>query len=137
MSKTLNKSGFSLVEVVVTILLLVVIALGGSAVMSQTGGGIQRQQNKREALVAANTVMERIWNQSYSVLQSLSDSTINETVTVNGVVMNVTVDVGVESTDPDGQSYIELTVDVDHLSASDDIRITTRRYEFGISRAAL
>ena len=137
MSKTQNKSGFSLVEVVVTILLLVVIALGGSAVMSQAGGGIQRQQNKREALVAANTVMERIWNQSYSDLESRSDSTLNETVTVNGITMNVTVDVGVESTDPDGRSYIELSVDVDHLSASDDILITTRRYEFGISRAAL
>ena len=137
MSRNRNKSGFSLVEVMVAVLLLVVLSLGGAAVMYQTGGGIQRVQNKREAIIAANVIMERLWNQSYADLQSIADSSDSDTVTVNGLTMTVTVDVGVESADVDGNAYLELSVDIDHLAASDDIIIKTRRYEYGISRAAL
>lgn len=137
MSKRNNKSGFSMVEVMVAVLLLLVLLQGGAAVMYQTGGGIQRQQNKREAIVAAEAVMERFWNRSYSDLQSIADSIITETVIVNGLTMNVPVDVGAESTDAEGKSYIEVSVEIDHLGPSDDILFTTRRYQFGISRAAL
>lgn len=137
MSKKTTKSGFSLVEVMVAVLLLVILLLGGAAVMYQTGGGIQRQQNKREAIMAANAIMERLWNQSYPDLLSIAPRNASETVVVNGLTMNVTVDVGAESTDVDGNPYLELSVDVDHLNSSDDIVIKTRRYEYGISRAAL
>ena len=132
-----NKNGFSLVEVMVSVVLLVVLVIGGAAVMYQTGGGIQRQQNKREAIVAMETVMEQYWNQSYPDLQTLGGSTINDTITVNGIAMDVTVDVSAEAADSEGNMYVELKIDVDHLGSSDDVVITTRRYEFGISRAAL
>ena len=135
MSKNKNKTGFSLVEIMVSVLVLVVLALGGAAVMYQTGGGIQRQQNKREALVAANSIMEGVWNRSYESLRADSGSTTSTNEVVNGINMAGSLVISAETNDVDVNPYIELQAEIDHLDAETDVVIKTRRYEFGISRA--
>lgn len=137
--KTKHKSGFSLVEIMVAVLILAVLAIGGAAVMYQTGGNIQRQQNKREALIVANHIVESYWNLNYGDLRdNYAGGTGSEnSVVVNGRTMNLTVDFGAESFDGDGNRYIEISVDVDHLGSGDDVILITRRYLYGIGRAAL
>ena len=134
--KTKNKSGFSLIEIMVAVILLVTLALGGAAVMYQTGGSIQRQQNKREALVAANFAMESFWNQNYDSLRSLGGTQSSTNADVNGQTMTMTVDILPEDVDIDGNSNVVIVIDVDHMG-SDDVIIRTLRYPFGIGRAAL
>jgi len=136
--KSKKSEGFSLVEVMVSIVLLLVLVLAGAAVMSQTGGGIQRQQNKREAIIAANTVMESVWNESYAINVARAGTTLNRTNTVNGVVMDVTITFGSEVVDAaNNQQYVPIQVDVDHLGSSDDVVLSTFRYRYGLSRAEL
>lgn len=139
-----KSQGFTFVEIIVSIVLLVVLALGGAAVMFQTGGSIQRQQNKREALVAANAVMEYFWNQAYDAedpavidIVAREGTTISRSKEVNGKTMTAQVSFSNKALDADGNEYIEITVEIDHLGIEDDVIITTRRYAFGLSRAAL
>jgi prepilin-type N-terminal cleavage/methylation domain-containing protein len=136
--KTKHKSGFSLIEIMVAIIILVVLALGGAAVMYQTGGGIQRQQNKREAIVAANRVLEKYWNTTYVAnaagkgLADVVGSPIQETVLVNGNTMlgSVMISSGTTGTD----NYYEIMVTIPYMTG-DDVVLTSRRYEKGLSKA--
>ncbi len=106
--KTNRKSGFSLIEIMVSVLILVVLALGGAAVMYQTGGNIQRQQNKREAIVAANQVLETIWNTTYTNIGS--DPTTPATVSVNENTMPISVTISSENTNADGDKYYDIQI---------------------------
>lgn len=136
--KNSKKNGFSLIEIMVAIVVLIVLVLGAASLTYQLGGGIQRQQNKREAVVVANHVAEAFWNMSYDTLKTDYAGTADKrTVTVNGVSRRVTVTVGDEQTDSWGDSYMEFTVDLDHRSSTDDIVFTIRRYPAGLSRAIL
>ncbi|MCF7864074.1 MAG: prepilin-type N-terminal cleavage/methylation domain-containing protein, partial [Kiritimatiellales bacterium] len=85
--KSKNKSGFSLIEVMVAALLLAVLAIGGAAVMYQTGGNIQIQGNKRIALELANEVLERYQSMEYKDIPA-SDT---DTISVDGIPHSVTV----------------------------------------------
>ena len=131
------KSGFSLVEIMVSILVLVFLVVGGAAVLHQTGGIIQRTQNKREAIVAANYAMETFWNPNYDSLADIQGQQFSTNATVNGKSMTMTVDILTEQTDVDGHNYIDLRIDVDHLGSDADILLHARRYPFGLSKAAL
>lgn len=125
-------------EIMIATLVLAVLVIGGAAVLSKAGGGIQQQQNKREALIAADAVMEHFWNRSYYNLKdNFEDSTIATNVSVNGKSMSVAVTVSSESTDVDGNPYLELSVSVRSVSGAPSDVYVTRRYEFGLSRAAL
>ena len=131
--KTKHKSGFSLVEIMVAILVLVVLALGGGAVMYQTGGDIQQQQNKREAIVAANLVLENLWNTTYADLGSSPSTPIS--VTVNGITMTVSpVPILADQTDASGDKYHQIQVSV-NLPTGEPVILTGRRYERGLSKA--
>ena len=66
MSKKKNKSGFSLIEVMVAILVLVVLVIGSAAVVSQTGGGLQAQAHSRDAMELVNEIMESAQSADYS-----------------------------------------------------------------------
>lgn len=139
MNNKKHTSGFSLVEVMVSVLVLVVLLIGGASVMYQTGGSIQRQQNKREALIAANNVLERFWNRSYEDLRdNFADSVSSlNAASVNGQTMALNVAFSDELIDANGHPYIEITVDINHLSSGDDVVVVTRRYPYGIGRTAL
>jgi type II secretory pathway pseudopilin PulG len=132
-----NRAGFSLIEIMVAILLLVVLVIGSAAMMYQTGGTIQRQQNKREALLAANAVMEEYWsNTSYDALFGLDGSSIETNVPVNGISMGGLVSIDAV-TDEEGKECVEITVGIDYLGAQDNVEISARRYRRGLSKVAL
>ena len=130
--KKKNKSGFSLIEIMVAVIILVVLALGGAAVMYQTGGGVQRQQNKREALVAANRVLENYWNTTFADLDSqVAGSPIAKTVLVNGNTLSGEVKLALDST---GTNYCEIEITIPYM-AGDDVILTSCRYKWGLSKA--
>ncbi len=132
------KAGFSLLEVMVAILVLAALVLGSSALVYRVNGGIQLEQNKREAIISADSVMEFYWNKSYDDLRdNFSDQSIVKSVTVNGRSMTATIALSAEMTDSSGDNYIEISVDVDHRGTANDIVLVTRRYPFGIGRAPL
>lgn len=134
--KRKKQAGFSLIEVMIAIVILALVILGSAALVFQASGGIQKQQNKREAVVAANTVLERYWNVTYStLLNDFAGSTETTTETVNGNSMTVTITFSNELV-WDGESYIQILVDVDHATG-EDIQLTSRRYEFGLSKASI
>ncbi len=56
--KNRNKTGFTLIETLVSTLLLGILVLGATASLSHTGTIIQRQEIERTALMAATYVME-------------------------------------------------------------------------------
>lgn len=132
-----RKAGMTLIEVMVAMLLLAILVIGGASVMTKAGGGVQEQQNKREALVSADAIMERFWNLSYPELQAYGGSTISTNALVNGVSRDVVVDIGNEALDADTNAYVEVSVTINHSNHADDDVYVTRRYEFGINRAAL
>lgn len=134
-----KKYGFSLIEVMIAVLVLAVLVLGSAAVVYRAGGGIQRQQNKRETIVAANQVLEIFWNMTYADLKGkyAGGSPIARTQLVNGNSLNASVVISEEKTDSHGEQYIEITLDLDHRGGTDDIVFVTRRYEFGLNGASL
>lgn len=134
--KTNQKSGFSLIEVMVAILLLLVLVVGAFMQVSQSGSSIQRMQNTREALIAAEQVMDTYWSLNYDDLESKAGNTENQNVTVNGISMAVqsTFSTGTDSL---GIDYVQVAVDINHFGSQDDAIITTRRYAQGFSRAEL
>ena len=69
MGKNKNKSGFSLIEIMVAMLLLAVLVTGGSKVLSTTGGDIQVYGNKRVALELARTELEGLMAVDYFTLR--------------------------------------------------------------------
>ena len=134
--QTQNNGGFTLIEVMVSILLLVVIIAGASASMYQTGAAIQRQQNKREAIFEVNTFLERLLNTTYAELVALDGTTDSGSVTINGNTMAYEVSVG-HQLDANGDSCMEVVVDIDHLGSQDDVVLTVRRYQYGLSKASI
>ena len=132
--KTKHKSGFSLVEIMVSILILTVLALGGSAVLYHTGGNIQRQQNKREAIVAANHVLEALWNMTYANLGS--NPTKPATVSVNGNTMPVVVTILTGQTNVDGDKYHGIQISISYM-AGETVVLDSHRYAKGLSKAAV
>ena len=132
--KTKHKSGFSLIEIMVAVIILVVLALGGAAVMYQTGGGIQRQQNKREAIVAANRVLESLWNRTYVYIGSSPPTSTTESV--NGNAMTTDVVISSEQTNADGDNYYDIQIEISYM-AGDTVVLNSRRYEKGLSKAAV
>ena len=132
--KKINKSGFSLIEIMVAVILLAVLALGGAAVMYQTGGGVQRQQNKREAIVAANRVLENLWSTTYANIGS--SPTSPTTVSVNGNAMTTSVTISSEQTNADGDNYYDIQITISYMTG-DPVVLNSRRYEKGLSKAAV
>ena len=130
--KTKHKSGFSLIEIMVSVIILVVLALGGAAVMYRTGGDIQRQQNKREALVVANRVLEGLWNTTYADLGA--SPLIPAIVAVNGNAMPVSVVISSEQINVDGDSYRDIQISISYIQ-NDTVELNSRRYERGLSKA--
>ncbi len=123
--KTKNKSGFSLIEIMVAALLLAVLAVGGAAVLYQTGGDIQVQGNKRIAMEHARSKLEVLAEVDYLELQAraiAADPEIiifNEThngVSFSGTITNRFISTGgilydVSSGTLDNE-YLELSVRV-------------------------
>lgn len=132
--KNKNKSGFSLIEVMVAVLLLMVMAIGGAAVMYQTGGGVQRQQNKREAIVAADTVLESYWNTTYSDLEvDVGTSPISDSVLVNGLAMPRSIIMSSGQDGGTGEKYVEIQISITYM-AGETVDVISRRYEWGLSK---
>jgi prepilin-type N-terminal cleavage/methylation domain-containing protein len=131
-----HKSGFSLIEVMIGMLILAVLVVGAATIMYQTGGIIQRQQNKREAIVAASTVLERYWSMTYADLEGLDGTKENKSTEVNGISMDYEVSIDAQI-DSDGDYCMEIVVDIDHMGSTDDAILTARRYPHGLSKASV
>ncbi len=127
----------SLIEVMVATLILAVLVIGGASLMSKVGGGVQEQQNKRESLVSADTIMEKYWNLSYAELEAYAGNSITNDALVNGVWRDVDVQISSESSDVDTNLYFEVRVTIDYSNQAEPDVYVTRRYEHGLSRAAL
>ncbi|MEE9369729.1 MAG: prepilin-type N-terminal cleavage/methylation domain-containing protein [Pontiella sp.] len=88
-----NKSGFSLIEVMVAALLLAVLAIGGAAVLSHAGSNIQVIGNKQIALERARTKLEWLHNFDYQVLRATAvagaPSVVSTNETHNGVTFTI------------------------------------------------
>jgi len=69
MTKKNNKSGFSLVEIMVASLLIAVLALGGAAVVYHTESVIGSQSKKRLAIDQAIARMELVKRTRYSIMR--------------------------------------------------------------------
>ena len=69
MSKRKNKSGFSLVEIMVASLLIAVLAIGGATVLYHTGSIIGTQKLKRQAIDQAIARMELMKRTRYSIIR--------------------------------------------------------------------
>jgi prepilin-type N-terminal cleavage/methylation domain-containing protein len=69
MMKTLeSKSGFTMVEIMLTIVLVLILVLGGGAVVHQTGSRVVHEGNKRVAIEIANLRMEMVRAQNYDLI---------------------------------------------------------------------
>ena len=55
-----QKSGFSLIETLVSVLLLVVLVIGSAMMLYRTGAQIQLMGNKHVAMERARTMMEAL-----------------------------------------------------------------------------
>jgi len=64
-----NKTGFTLVEIMVATLLLAVLALGGAASLYHAGAVIRAQQTKQLAIHQAVERMELLKRTNYSIMQ--------------------------------------------------------------------
>ena len=128
MMKTKNKSGFSLIEIMVASLLLAVLALGGAAVLYRTGGGIQVYGNKRIAMEYARSMIETLKVEDYFVSRNRSsDDPVVTVETVNGVSLAITTDLtlhGADPADPDvgplDNEYVELEIQVQYGRSADE-----------------
>lgn len=129
-----RKRGFTLVEIMISILVLTVLVVGGAAALYHTGGGIQRQQNKREAIVAANSELEKLWSTTYTELGSAAGTTNVINVSVNGRTLPLSTAVSEQVVDANGDRYYELSVSVSPVP-NDTVVLTSRRYERGLSKA--
>ena len=128
--KTKNKSGFSLIEIMVAALLLAFLAVGGAAVLYQTGGGVQVQGNKRIAMEYARSRIESSKSTGYFVLRALApNASATTTETVNGVPLVITTDITLHGDDPDdpngsfgllGNEYLELEIQVQYGRSTDE-----------------
>ena len=58
MNSMSNKSGFTLVEIILTILVLVILVVGTAAMMSRAGVNIARQANSRIVMDLVNDQLE-------------------------------------------------------------------------------
>ena len=70
MSKKKNKSGFSLIEVMVAMLVLLVLMVGGAMVLYTTSADIQIYGNKRVAMERARTQLEVLQAKDYKTLSA-------------------------------------------------------------------
>jgi prepilin-type N-terminal cleavage/methylation domain-containing protein len=93
MDKNKNKSGFSLIEIMVAMLLLGVLVVGGSKVMSATGGDIRVYGNKRVALELARTELEGLMAADYFTLRDAAvaedPQTGSRSETWNGLAVGI------------------------------------------------
>jgi len=64
-----NKSGFSLIEIMVATLVLAFLAVGGSAALYHTGAMIQNQEQKRMAVDQAMERLELVKRTKYTTVQ--------------------------------------------------------------------
>ncbi|VGO17544.1 hypothetical protein PDESU_06141 [Pontiella desulfatans] len=130
MKKT-QKSGFTLIEVMVACLLLVVVLLGSASVSYRSGAGIQGHQDRREATIAANIILEKYWNMTYPDLQAFAGTSISISKPVNGKTLTGSVDF------VQGSDCIEIALDLKFNNDSDSIQFATKRYKYGLSKAKL
>lgn len=131
--KKQNKSGFSLIEVMVSILILLVLIIGGAAVLYQTGGTIQVEGNKRAVLERVRTEFERQRNLDYMVLRARAVNGNPEVINYNEVYNGMSISVsftneliatgGILNTMSSGvldNEYIKLSVLATYGTGSDD-----------------
>lgn len=126
MSKKTNKSGFSLIEIMVALLLLLVLLIGGSMVLYETGADVQVYGNKRVALELARTELEGLLDTDYDTLRtraiSGSPETGSRTETWNGVTLGIDwTNRLVSSGGILGNEYIQLDVAVDFRGTAESV----------------
>lgn len=126
--KTKHKSGFSLIEVMITALILAILAIGGAASLYHTGASIQIQGNKRIAMEYGISILEALKSEAYFVSRSQTPDAPAVTVeTVNGVPLTLTSDLilhGEDPTDPDvgilTNEYVEVDIKVQYGQSADE-----------------
>lgn len=143
--KTKNKSGFSLIEIMVAAILLAVLALGGAQVLYHTGANIQIQGNKRIALELANARLESVRIQNYyglgglvppeldvddkyfltdndgDHLLSLNDSSQSDEITLGGNAFSMHTKIVRRSSDSSSDfstEFLDVTVSVSYRNSS-------------------
>jgi prepilin-type N-terminal cleavage/methylation domain-containing protein len=128
MSRNKNKSGFSLIEIMVSMLLLGVLVLGGSKVLSATGGDIQTYGNKRVALELARTELEGLMSADYFTLRdaAVADNpqTDSRSETWNGITAAISwTNQLVSSGGILGNEYISLDVVVSYRGTDQTVHL--------------
>ena len=126
--KTKHKSGFSLIEVMITALILAILAISSAAVLYHTGANIQIQGNKRIAMEYGTSRLEVLKAESYMASRSQTpDIPVVTTETANDVSLVITTDLtlhGADPADPDvgilTNEYVEVDVTVQYGRGTDE-----------------
>lgn len=113
-----GKSGFSLIEVMVSMLVLTILILGGSATFGSAGGIVRHHSARRVAVLAGIQIMEFYLfdpSQGIDALESAASSNggtnqYSEVIAESGVNYTVTTDVN-NLTDA-GKNYVQVRTTV-------------------------
>ena len=152
MGKNKNKSGFTLVEVLISALIIAILVIGGSAALYQTGSSVVIAGKKRVALAIANQRLELAkYNYYYLIAPdeydvsgtyylaadninpaqlAVTDSEVVESITIGDLAYEMTTEVlrhsrvgGTVNFDPEA---LQVTVRVVYRSATDEaVELTT------------
>lgn len=131
--KPKNKSGFSLVEVMVAALILVVLVIGGAALLAHAGSNVQVVGNKRVALERARTRMEQLRATDYMVLRERAVAAGNREITTtsetyNGVLLSISsTNQLVSSGGVLGNEYLALSVRASYRGANESVLLHARK----------
>ena len=86
-----SKSGFSLLETMISVLIIVVLAIGSAKLMYHTGADIRVMGNKHLAMERARTKMEWLRSQEYWTLRDEAVSGNPSVAVTNEVYNGITI----------------------------------------------
>lgn len=91
MSKKKNKSGFSLIEIMLSILILALLALGGSAILFRTGASVQVQGTNRVVSELVNSFLEEQQTKAFDLDTYVQLSGFSTNLVLDGISYPVDV----------------------------------------------
>ena len=140
MSGKYYKSGFSLVEVMVSMLIVSILTVAGAAFLCQAGGTIAFQKNKRVAIEAASRRLEQLNVEPYLNIRPegsgryyinrfnrVVSNNPDETVLINGHRQPILVVAErLNGTKPSCE-YVRITVQVQYRAGGNWVMLATNK----------